>query len=447
MTEPRFGTDGIRGVANTELSPQLALKLGLAAASVLAREGGRRRVVVGRDTRLSGPMLEAAIGAGFAAMGWQVTNVGVVPTPAVSQMTRLDGADAGVVLSASHNPYYDNGIKLFAADGRKLPDSVEDDIEAAMERWETLPRAEAAEIGRFAVDTTLVGEYIGQVKATMPVRLNGLKLVLDCANGATCGLAPGLFEDLGAHVTVIHNSPDGININHHCGSTHLASLKSKVVEVSADAGLAFDGDGDRVMMVDELGREVDGDRMMAICALGMKEAGTLTNNTVVATIMTNAGLEVALDQHQIQLLRTDVGDRYVAAEMERTGAAIGGEQSGHILLPRLSPTGDGMLTGLQVLARAVACGRRLSELADVMQSCPQRLVSIRVENRNGWKHIPEIQKAVEDARRRVGKPYWISVRASGTEPLIRIMVQDTNPEVVDTTVDELTEVVKRHCIS
>lgn len=441
---PRFGTDGVRGVANAELTPDLALRLGMAASYVLAKHVADRHVIVGRDTRLSGDMLEAALNAGLAAMGGLVTNVGIVPTPAVSRMTVLAGASAGAVLSASHNPFEDNGIKFFGADGKKLSDAVEEEIEAAMEGWETLPRPTGAQIGRIVDSRDLVTAYVKQVEATAHGALRGFKIVLDCANGATCEIAPALFAELGAEVIALHTAPNGININENCGSTHPAALCAHVRAVAADAGLAFDGDGDRVMMCDEHGEIVDGDKMMAICARAMQRRGELPHHLVVATIMSNAGLEVALERLGIRLRRTDVGDRYVAEEMERCGAALGGEQSGHLLFSRLTPTGDGMVTGLQVLAEMRDTGQRLSELASLVQTCPQQLRNVRVRSRTGWQDVPEIQQAIAGARARLTKSEWLSVRASGTEPLIRVMAQDTDADRVEQIVGELCALIQRH---
>lgn len=441
--EPRFGTDGVRGVANDELTALLALKLGIASAYVLGRHATDRHLIVGRDTRLSGDMLEAALNAGLASMGGLVTNVGIVPTPAVSRMTQAAGATAGAVLSASHNPFADNGIKFFGADGKKLSDATEEEIEAAMAVWETLPRPTGANLGRIVDSRALVAGYVETVKATAG-SLTGMRLVLDCANGATYDIAPALFTDLGANVTAIHTEPDGVNINEHCGSTKPADLCAKVRETGADAGLAFDGDGDRVMMCDEHGEIVDGDRMMAICALGLQRQDRLAGNLVVATIMSNAGLEVALERAGILLHRTDVGDRYVAEAMQQSGAVLGGEQSGHLLFPLLAPTGDGMMTGLQVLAEMRATGKRLSELAALVETCPQLLKNVRVRSRVGWQDVPEIQEAIAEAKARITKPEWVSVRASGTEPLIRVMVQDTDETRVQETVETLCALIERH---
>jgi phosphoglucosamine mutase len=440
--EPRFGTDGVRGEANKELTAQLALKLGMAAAVVLGRHAENRHVVVGRDTRLSGDMLEAALNAGLAAMGARVTNIGVAPTPAVSRAVLLSGATAGAVISASHNPFADNGIKFFGADGRKLSDEVEEEIEAAMDAWESLPKPVGAGIGRIVDSRELVQGYIDSVRASAGSSLAGLTLVLDCANGAAYEIAPPLFESLGARVIALHTNPDGVNINENCGSTKPADLCARVVAEGADAGLAFDGDCDRVMICDEKGQIVDGDKMMAISARRLQRQGRLTNNLVVATIMSNAGLEVALESIDARLERTDVGDRYVAARMDETGAAVGGEQSGHILLPHLSPTGDGMVTGLQVLAEMHDSGKRLSELASFVQTCPQILKNVRVRDRLGWQEVPEIQAAIRDARAHLTKPEWLSVRASGTEPLVRVMAQDTDESRVRQVVDSLCGLIK-----
>lgn len=437
LPEPRFGTDGVRGEANKELTAQLALKLGMAAAAVLGRHATNRHVIVGRDTRLSGDMLEAALNAGMSAMGAHVTNLGVVPTPAVSRAVVISGATAGAVISASHNPFGDNGIKFFGPDGRKLSDQVEEEIEEAMDAWESLPRPTGVEIGRIINSRDLIAGYIERVKATAAGSLSGLKLALDCANGAAYEIAPPLFRALGAEVIAIHIQPNGVNINEKCGSTKPSEMCARVVAEGADAGLAFDGDCDRVMICDETGAIVDGDKMMAVSARRLLRRGELANNIVVATIMSNAGLEVALESIGVKLERTDVGDRNVAARMEETGAALGGEQSGHILLPHLSPTGDGMVTGLQVLAEMHDIGKPLSELTAFVQTCPQLLKNVRVRDRLGWQQVPEIQAAVAAARARLTKPDWLSVRGSGTEPLVRVMAQDIDEARVHDVVDNL----------
>ena len=439
--EPRFGTDGVRGIANVELTSFLALRLGMAAASVLGRHAASNKVVVGRDTRLSGEMLESALASGLASMGSDVLLAGVIPTPGVAQCSLLEGASAGAVISASHNPFKDNGIKFFGGDARKLSDAVETEIEEALGNWQELPFAEPERIGKISYRSDFAAHYARQVSLTGK-SLSGLKIVIDCANGAASAFALDIYSNLGADVILLHADPNGVNINENCGSTRTSDMRNKVVESGAHAGLAFDGDCDRVMLCDERGREVDGDHMMAILARGMQLRGELTGNTVVATTMSNAGLDDALDRLGIRLLRTDVGDRYVAEAMLETGAKLGGEKSGHVLLPHLTPTGDGMVTGLQVLAEMMERKEPLSALAFDMQPCPQKLRGIRVRDRLGWQDVPEIQAAIEEARKLVGKPEWLSVRASGTESLVRIMAQDHREVVVDHVVEKLCGLIK-----
>jgi phosphoglucosamine mutase len=392
-------------------------------------------------------MLENALASGLAAMGVDTLNIGIVPTPAVAQIVLARGAAAGVVLSASHNPFEDNGIKFFGSNGKKLPDRVEDEIQALLSVLDTLPRPRGGDIGRVRTITELVEEYVDRVMATMRGMghhpLHGMRLVLDCANGAAFELAPRIFTALGAEVTVLHAEPNGVNINVDCGSTRPQSMAAKVRETGADAGLAFDGDADRVMLADEHGEIVDGDRMMAIIALALHEKGQLNGDVVVATIMSNVGLEQALEAKGIRLHRTDVGDRYVAEAMETLGAAVGGEQSGHILLPDLTPTGDGLVTGLQTLRVMRETGKPLSELASVVQTCPQLLKNVRVKSKQGWREDADIQQAIVAARDKLGHAEWLSVRPSGTEPLIRVMAQGTDKLLVETIVHDLCAVIER----
>lgn len=457
--DPKFGTDGVRGVANTELTAEFALRLGIAAAHVLVRHAAGRHVVVGRDTRISGDMLEAALSAGLASAGCQVSNVGVVPTPAVSHIVARHRAAAGAVISASHNPYEDNGIKFIGSDGRKLPDALEEEISQLVAHALELPRPTGRDIGRILEarqdrgtersDRTPpmkdpVQGYIAHVAATAGGPLDGLRLVLDCANGATSAYAPALYADLGAEVDVLYANPDGTNINRACGSTCPEDMCFRVRELGADAGLAFDGDGDRVVLCDENGVLVDGDRIMALCAVGMKARGELPGNQVVATIMSNAGFEAFLEDQGIRVIRTDVGDRYVAEEMLRTGAALGGEQSGHVIFARLTRTGDGMVTGLQVLREMRHAGEPLSRLAGRMPVFPQVLRNVRVADRTAWKTDPRIQAAIEDARAQLERPEWLSVRASGTEPVIRIMAQGRDAATVEQVVASLCDLIQRH---
>ncbi len=483
-----FGTDGIRGVANEGLTAKFALELGTAAGywtrthpqkiesrTELQSSGknpavSRPVVVIGRDTRLSGDMLEAALAAGLASAGIDVVNVGIVPTPAVAQIALALGAAAGVVISASHNPFEDNGIKFFGPDGRKLPDRVEDEIEATLHRLNSLPRPTGGAIGKIVYDRSAVSHYIASVvasisgasasscgadrnleaaagRASMPENdkpLAGLRLVADCANGAAYALAPQILRALGAEVFPQHDTPDGVNINVDCGSTHPKAMAEYVRTLGKGAiGLAFDGDADRVMLADENGSIVDGDRMMAIIALHLHAQGRLPGNVVVATIMSNVGLEQALVAQGIRLHRTDVGDRYVAEAMETLGAAVGGEQSGHILLPFITPTGDGLVTALQVLSVMHATGKRLCELASVVQTGPQLLKNVRVRSKQGWREDLDIQQAIADGQLRLGSAEWLSVRPSGTEPLIRVMAQGMDTETVETVVHDICAVVER----
>ncbi len=450
--ERLFGTDGVRGVANEKLTAPLAMQLGMAAgqwimAQRTAESTDRPKVIIGRDTRLSGEMLEAAIASGLAAMGVDVCNVGIVPTPAVAQIVLAEHANAGIVISASHNPFYDNGIKFFGKNGKKLPDAVEDEIESHLAEWESLSRPTHGGIGRVVDSYTLEQDYIVRAKATLdtddPRPLQGLKIVLDCANGAAYHLAPLIFRELGADVTVLHDTPDGININVECGSTYPKQMAAIVRELGADAGAAFDGDADRVMFADSRGEIVDGDRMMAILAIHLKTQDKLNANTVVATIMSNIGLELALEAADIQLLRTAVGDRYVAEAMEQTGAIVGGEQSGHVLLPQVTPTGDGIITALQVLNVMRLTGKSLEELAAPVVAYPQKLINIKVASTSTWKTDPDIQAAIFAAEKLIERPIWLSVRASGTEPLIRVMAQGTKPEIVDAIIETIVPVVVR----
>jgi phosphoglucosamine mutase len=449
MSQRLFGTDGVRGEANVDLTASLALQLGMAAGAQFAgdREPGvRPHVVIGRDTRLSGDMLEAALAAGLAAVGVDVVNVGVAPTPAVAQIVLARRAAAGAVLSASHNPFEDNGIKFFGANGKKLPDRVEDEIATRIALLESLPKPTRGEIGRIIETREPIDAYIERVMDTVggtaSLPLAGLRLVMDCAEGAAYELAPTIFRRLGADLTVLHAHPDGVNINVACGSTKPQEMAALTAQREAHAGLAFDGDADRVMLADERGQIVDGDRMMAILAIDLAQRDRLPGRVVVSTIMSNVGLEQALAAWKIRLHRTDVGDRYVAEAMEELGAAIGGEQSGHILLPQLTPTGDGLVTALQVLTVMRRSGKRLSELAEVVQTCPQLLKNVRVRTKQGWREDAEIQDAIAIGRARLGNPDWLSVRPSGTEPLLRVMAQGTDDGIVRSVVDGICAVIE-----
>ncbi len=448
-----FGTDGVRGKANATLTIDLAMKLGTAvgdwirsrSAMPAAGEYARPFVVIGRDTRLSCDMLESALTAGLTSRGVDVQCIGTAPTPAVSHCVSTMMASAGFVISASHNPYYDNGIKLFGPDGRKLPDIVEDEIERFIDSPCTDP-VSPDHIGTIVRSARPVESYVQHVCATVsapsePHPLKGLSIVLDCANGAAYEVAPAIFEQLGADVALLHASPDGLNINVECGSTHPDTMAQTVRALKATAGLAFDGDADRVILSDENGNIINGDRMLAIIGKHLYSQGLLYGKVVVATIMSNVGLEKALEPEGIRLHRTDVGDRYVSAAMDGLHASIGGEQSGHILLPHLTPTGDGIVTGLQVLKVMKEHQKSLSELAAVVQDYPQELKSVTVTDRVSWTTDEDIQSAIIESIEELGKPEWLSVRASGTEPLIRVMAQGTDEAVVSRVVGRLIGLV------
>ncbi|BCV22814.1 phosphoglucosamine mutase [Moorella sp. Hama-1] len=419
-----FGTDGVRGVANQGLTPELALRLGRAGAAVLAGNSGRVRVVVGRDTRISGDMLEAALVAGICSVGGEVLKVGVIPTPAVAWLTRDLEADAGVVISASHNPVADNGIKFFSASGYKLPDPVEEEIERlVLSPADDLPRPVGVELGRVREVTDAPERYCAYVCSTAGRGLAGLQVVLDCANGAACRVAPVIFQRLGARVSLLHNEPDGTNINVRCGSTHPEDLQAAVVARGAMVGLAFDGDADRVIAVDAKGQVVDGDAIMTILALYRQEQGGLPGGQVVVTVMSNYGLHQALTAAGLRVQQTRVGDRYVLEEMLKSGAVLGGEQSGHIILLEHNTTGDGLITGVQLLQVMAATGRPLSELAAVMPHLPQLLVNVRVADKEAAMDHPDLLAAVAAAREQLAGRGRVLVRPSGTEPIIRLMVE------------------------
>lgn len=438
-----FGTDGVRGVANTELTAELALRLGRAAVNVLAGGAGkpqRARVVVGRDPRASGEFLEAAVTAGLASAGADVLLAGVVPTPATAFLTDRLGADFGVMLSASHNPMPDNGIKIFAAGGTKLPDAVEDQLEQALEHPAVAPTG--AGVGRVRPIPDAAADYVGHLLAAIPNRVNRLRLVVDCANGAASAVGPDAYRLAGADVTTIHSDPDGLNINEGCGSTHMDALVEAVIASSADIGLAHDGDADRCLAVDANGRIVDGDQLMAILALAMHDAGTLREDTVVATVMSNLGFKHAMEAAGVKVVETDVGDRYVLEEMRAGGYNLGGEQSGHVILGDHATTGDGILTGLMVLARMSATGRSLAELAGVVDPLPQVLVNVGGVDRSRLADDEAVAAALAQARDQLGDAGRILLRPSGTEPLVRVMVEAPTQEQAETVAHGVAGVVR-----
>ncbi|MGV3714293.1 phosphoglucosamine mutase [Pseudolysinimonas sp.] len=446
-----FGTDGVRGLANGEvITAHLALELSQAAATVLTQgrhaerrraEGRRPRAVLARDPRISGEFIAAAVASGLASSGIDVLDAGVIPTPAAAFLVDDIGADFGVVVSASHNPAPDNGIKFFAYGGTKLPDEVEDRIEAALESPELLPTG--ADVGRIRRFADAEDRYLVHLLGTLGgQRLDGLHVVLDCAHGAAAGISPQLFTDAGARVTVIGNDPDGVNINDGVGSTHLGPLQKTVVELGADLGIAHDGDADRCLAVDHDGEVVDGDRIMAILALSLRSRGMLTDDTLVATVMSNLGLKIAMAEHGIRMLETAVGDRYVLEALGEHGLALGGEQSGHIVFREYSTTGDGLLTGLQLAAEVARTGKTLAELAAVMTVYPQVLVNVRGVDRARLADDEGVQAAVRDAEARLGETGRVLLRPSGTEPLVRVMVEAADQATAESLAEELADVVR-----
>lgn len=419
-----FGTDGVRGTANTQLTPELAYRLGRAAAQYFGREVQRPKIIVGRDTRLSGTMLAAALGAGICSAGGDAYLLGVICTPAVSYLTEQVGANAGVVISASHNSFEDNGIKFFANNGYKLPDAIEDEIANIVAQdidYSTAPNGSS--VGKIIVQEGLDELYIKHILNTAPCRLRGLRVVMDCANGANSKIAPTILRLLGAEVIPIFDTPNGININNGCGSTHLEALRMKVIEYGADIGVANDGDADRCLVVDEKGRELDGDQIMLIIARELMRRKKLKDRMLVVTVMSNIGLHKAFKEMGGQTCKTKVGDRYVLEEMVKHGYNLGGEQSGHIIFSEFAKTGDGILTAVQLMCTMVQNNMRLSELAKLMTKYPQTLLNVPVKDKNGWEENRAIQEVVAKYTEELGDNGQILVRASGTEPLIRIMAE------------------------
>lgn len=437
-----FGTDGVRGLANVELSPLLALQLGTAAAHVIVKSKQRARILIGRDPRISGDILESAMAAGICSQGVDAVLVGVVSTPGVAYLTASTGAAAGVVISASHNQVEDNGIKFFGPDGYKLDDAVEAEIEEFVPKFDELPRPKGGDVGRMYRKHELVWEYAQHLKSCAGCRLEGLKVVVDGANGSASELAPQVLAEVGAEVDAINCSPDGTNINKNCGSLHPETLKRRVLETGADVGLALDGDADRAIFVDERGEIVDGDHVMAIYALKKAGEGDLPGNLVVSTVMSNIGLEIALAKEGIKLIRTPVGDRYVSDEMRRTGAIVGGEKSGHIILAKHSTTGDGMVTALNILTIMKQSGKHLSELASCMLELPQVLVNVPVREREGWDSVPEIASAIKKVEEALEGRGRVLVRPSGTEKLIRVMAEGPDMDELNKLVGSIAEAIE-----
>lgn len=427
-----FGTDGVRGVANSELTPELAFKLGKAGAHVLSKDVERPVVLIGKDTRLSGDMLEDALSAGILAVGGNVIKVGVLPTPAIAHLVRKYNADAGVVISASHNPFEYNGIKFFNGEGFKLDDDIENEIEDIIIRGTDVnSHITGDKLGRcLDADKDALEHYANYLVETIDCDLTGRKIVLDCANGAAYKVAEMVYSKLGADITVIGNKPDGININDNYGSTHPENLQAEVVKQGAFLGLAYDGDADRLIAVDELGRIIDGDKLICICAKMLQDAGQLTDDKVTATVMSNIGFHKYLENLGCTVDVTAVGDRYVLERMLETGCVIGGEQSGHIIFRNYSTTGDGILSSLQLVKAVINSGKKASELSDEIEIYPQVLKNAKVknENKNKYKNDPEIVEAIAKVEAEMEGSGRVLIRPSGTEPLVRVMIegQDVN---------------------
>ncbi len=441
-----FGTDGVRGVANDELTPLLAMQLGQAGAYVLSKENAHKpTIMVGCDTRISGDMLANALMAGACSVGANVVYVGVVPTPAIAYLTQKYRVDAGVVISASHNPVEFNGIKFFDGKGFKLPDSMEDEIEGLIRNgMKDIQFPTGPSVGKIKYRTDAREEYINHSVQAVPVDLSGMKIVVDCAEGAAYYTSVETLKELGADIVAIHNNPDGTNINANCGSTHMEELQARVVYEKANVGLAFDGDADRLLAVDENGNQVDGDVIMAIVGNHMKEKGTLKDNTIVATVMSNLGFFRMGKENGIHIEQTTVGDRYVMERMLEIGANLGGEQSGHIIFLDENTTGDGLLSALHLLQVMVETGKALSELATIMTVYPQALVGAKVPNhkKNSYMEYTEIAEAIEHVNAKFADEGRVLIRPSGTEPLVRVMIEGKDQTLIEQEARELAELIQ-----
>lgn len=440
-----FGTDGVRGVAGTELTVELAMKLGQAGALVLAKNAVEKpTIMVGCDTRISGDMLANALMAGICSVGANAIYVGVAPTPAVAYLTRTHKVEAGVVISASHNPMEFNGIKFFSGDGYKLPDSMEDEIEALIRSsFEGITFATGAEVGRVEYNFGMVDEYVEFEEQTVPMSLAGKKIVLDCAEGASFYTSVKAIRDLGAEVVAIHTAPTGCNINDRCGSTHMQELMQRVIDEKADCGIAFDGDADRMLAVDEKGNMVDGDQIMAICGCHLKSKGLLAKDTIVVTVMTNLGFTLMGKEQGLHIETTKVGDRYVLENMKENGYNLGGEQSGHVIFLDDNTTGDGLLSALHLLQVMVETGKPLSELASIMDVLPQALVNAKVPNskKEHYMEYPEIAEAIAALEEKFQGAGRVLIRPSGTEPLVRVMIEGKNQEEIEAEAHNLADLI------
>lgn len=441
-----FGTDGVRGIANNELTVELAYKLGRAGAAVLARGTKKPKILVGMDTRISGDMLESALVSGILSVGAEAICTGIVPTPAIAYLTRKYNADAGVVISASHNPVEYNGIKFFDGGGYKLSDDLEDEIQSVIESgFKGVAKPEGGDIGRKVVIDKAIDDYMQYAMSTIDIDLMGLKVALDCANGAAYISSVEAFRQLGAEVFVINNEPDGININKNCGSTHPEELMKYVVENDCDLGLAFDGDADRCLAVDEKGNLINGDFTMGICAKHLKEKGMLDKNVIVVTVMSNLGLDLALKKEGINTVKTKVGDRYVLEEMVKKGYKLGGEQSGHIIFLDYNTTGDGLVTALQISSIVKNTGKKLSELASMMKELPQILVNSVVPNdkKDIYKTDEEIKIEIAKIEEKLNGRGRVLIRPSGTEPLVRVMLEGEDQNELDVMAHALAKLIEK----
>jgi phosphoglucosamine mutase len=441
-----FGTDGIRGRVNRQpMKPEIVLRVGLAAARVLKNERGRNMILIGKDTRLSGYMIESALTSGICAMGMNVTLVGPVPTPGVAFLTRALRVDAGIVISASHNPFEDNGIKIFSSDGFKLPDAMEERIQRLVLEEGALERRPSGEaIGKAHRLDDATGRYIEYIKSTIPkgMTLDGLKVVVDCANGAAYKVTPAVLTELGAEVIAINDEPDGTNINHECGSLYLEKVSRVVREHGAHAGIAHDGDADRTLFCDEHGTVIDGDQVMGMWAVEMRQEGRLHGNAVVATVMSNLGLEKYLEKHGIGLIREKVGDRYVTERMLKDGYNLGGEQSGHIVFFDYNTTGDGPITALHVLHLMKKTGKPLSALAGAVEKFPQVLVNVPVKKTSGWSSNPRIKEEIQGVEKKLAGTGRVLVRASGTETKIRVMLEGEDGDLIRRLANRIARAVR-----
>ncbi len=441
-----FGTDGVRGVANTTLTPELAYKLGRIGGYVIMNDSPNtqhHKFVVGRDTRLSGEMLEASLISGLMSVGIEVVQLGVIPTPGVAYLTRKLKASGGVMISASHNPFEDNGIKFFNHEGFKLNDEVEEEIESLLNNEDTLPRPTATQVGRIYAGSHYCKHYSDFLKSTLTTNLKGLKIVLDCANGVATTIAPLLFEELGATVITTSASPTGININVNCGSTHPENLQRMVIKEKADLGLAFDGDADRLIAVDKNGNIVDGDQILYVCGSSMYREGNLNKNTIVSTVMSNFGFQRILNTQDIHNVQTQVGDRYVLEEMLKHNYTLGGEQSGHIIFLDYNTTGDGILSALQLASVLIKEQKTLNELVLPFKKYPQLLMNVKVSSKQGWEENPHIQESILKHTESLDGNGRILVRASGTENLIRVMAEGETEEIVTSIVKNIADIIQK----